>query len=147
MNPPDKWHETAAAPPVAWTAKARQATEQRDRAVDEAVDQASQLPHAGRRREVDLALTETMDEPNGDAQWLACYCCGLSFVGSNMVAFHCHPDDRICVSCAAWLSSRSRPIARRIYPLWRMPDYFRDWLRRGDRCSSPPHRNEARHRN
>jgi hypothetical protein len=73
---------------------------------------------------------------DADDQWLACYCCGLSFVGSNMVAFRCHPEDRVCVGCAAWLSSRSRPIARRIYPLWRMPTYFREWLWRADRRGS-----------
>jgi hypothetical protein len=39
----------------------------------------------------------------------------MSFDGANMVAFGQHPEQGVCVGCAAWLYSRSRPIARRIY--------------------------------
>jgi len=53
--------------------------------------------------------------------WADCHCCGRSYPAVNMVRFHAHPDDALCVTCVAWLSERSRPIVRRLYPVWQLP--------------------------
>lgn len=57
----------------------------------------------------------------GAGEFVACYCCGVSFQACNMVAFRSNPEQGVCVSCAAWLYGSSRPIVRRIYPpIWQL---------------------------
>jgi hypothetical protein len=58
-------------------------------------------------------------------EWAPCYCCGRSYLAANMVRFYRHPDDAVCVDCAAWLHDRSRPIIRQLYPIWRLPAFVR----------------------
>jgi hypothetical protein len=43
------------------------------------------------------------------------------WVGS-IVRFGRHPDDGVCIGCAAWLHKRSLPIVRKIHPpfWWRL---------------------------
>lgn len=71
------------------------------------------------------------------AQWAACYCCGLSFAASNMVAFHRYPEQGVCVGCVAWLYRRRRPIVRRIYPILQLPAATQAWLARRRLRSAP----------
>jgi hypothetical protein len=59
------------------------------------------------------------------SDWILCHCCGKTFPAHNVVRFHCHPGDAICVQCAAWLYYRSRPIARRLNPTWHVPARMR----------------------
>jgi hypothetical protein len=54
-----------------------------------------------------------------------CHCCGRSFPVENMVAFHHNPGDHVCVTCIDWLDARSRPIARRLWPIWQLPARLR----------------------
>ena len=61
------------------------------------------------------------------SEWAPCHCCGLHYLASNMVRFECHPDDAVCVACVSWLYDRSRPIVRKLYPLWRLPGRIRTW--------------------
>lgn len=58
------------------------------------------------------------DKAPASDTWLACHCCAKSFPAENVVRFHNHPEDALCVSCVEWLHNRSRPIARRLSPLW-----------------------------
>jgi hypothetical protein len=44
-----------------------------------------------------------------------------------MVRLHNHPDEALCVGCVAWLYDRSRPIARKLYPIWHLPARIRAW--------------------
>ncbi len=60
--------------------------------------------------------------------WACCYCCGHSYLATNMVRFHRHPGDALCVSCVAWLHDCSRPIVRKLYPIWRLPAFVRAWM-------------------
>ena len=71
-----------------------------------------QLPVTART----VAVTEHVLPGGGD--WAPCHCCGRSYPATNMVRFQYHPDDALCVSCVAWLYDRSRPIARKLYPIW-----------------------------
>jgi hypothetical protein len=64
------------------------------------------------------------------SHWLACRCCGKSFPAENLVQFRDHPEDVICVTCVYWLHGRSKPIARRLYPVWQLPVRVRTWLAR-----------------
>jgi len=64
------------------------------------------------------------DKAPASCEWLLCHCCGRSFPAGNMVAFHRNPGDRVCVTCAAWLYDRSRPISRRLFPVWRLRARF-----------------------
>ena len=61
------------------------------------------------------------------SQWAPCHCCGLHYLAANMVRFECHPADALCVACVSWLYDNSRPIVRRLYPLWRLPVRIRAW--------------------
>lgn len=74
-----------------------------------------------------LALT---DDAPGAGEWLACHCCGRSYAVENLVRFHDHPDDAVCVRCVAWLYSCSRPIVRKADPILRIPARIRAWLTR-----------------
>ena len=69
------------------------------------------------------ALTEKRLPGAGD--WVRCYCCGRSYLADHMVRFHDHPDDALCVGCVAWLHDRSRPVVRRLYPIWQLPALIR----------------------
>ena len=55
------------------------------------------------------------------SHWIPCHCCGRSYPTENMVRFQRHPGDAVCVACVAWLGACSRPIVRRLYPLWQLP--------------------------
>ena len=57
--------------------------------------------------------------------WTECHCCGKWFPDINLVRFHSHPDDALCVTCVEWLRRRARPIARRLYPVWQVPARMR----------------------
>jgi hypothetical protein len=61
-------------------------------------------------------------------EWVACHCCGRSFPAANTIRFERHPDDAVCVGCAEWLYGHSRPIVRRLHPMWRLPARIRTWL-------------------
>lgn len=63
----------------------------------------------------------TPNAPPGASDWIPCRCCGRSFPADNLVRFYDHPDDGLCVRCVEWLHARSRPIARRLYPMWQLP--------------------------
>lgn len=65
------------------------------------------------------------DKAPATRPWLPCHCCGRMFPAENLVNFHDHPDDALCVTCLEWLRSRARPIARRLYPMWQMPARIR----------------------
>jgi len=65
------------------------------------------------------------------SHWSPCHCCGLHFLAANMVRFEYHPEDALCVACVSWLYDRSRPIVRRLYPLWRLPVRIRAWRANG----------------
>lgn len=64
----------------------------------------------------------------GVGEWASCYCCGRSYPATNMVRFHRHPDDALCVGCVAWLHDCSRPIIRKLRPIWHLPEFVRAWL-------------------
>jgi hypothetical protein len=70
-----------------------------------------------------VALTESV--PRGIGEWVPCYCCGRSYLATNMVSFDCHPDDALCVGCVAWLYDRRRPILRKLNPIWKFPARIR----------------------
>jgi hypothetical protein len=57
----------------------------------------------------------------GVGEWFPCHCCGRSYEARNMVRFDRHPEHGICVGCAEWLYNRSRPIVRRLHPIWQLP--------------------------
>jgi hypothetical protein len=71
------------------------------------------------------ALTESASPDASD--WSPCHCCGRFYLTANMVRLHSHPDDALCVGCVAWLYDRSRPIVRKLYPIWRLPARIRAW--------------------
>ncbi len=52
----------------------------------------------------------------------------------NVVRFYDHPDDALCVICVEWLHGRSRPIVRRLYPMWQVPARIRVRRRRNGGC-------------
>lgn len=52
----------------------------------------------------------------------------------NVVRFYDHPGDALCVICVEWLHSRSRPIVRRLYPIWQVPALIRVRRRRNGGC-------------
>jgi uncharacterized paraquat-inducible protein A len=64
------------------------------------------------------------------SHWVACHCCGKSFPAENLVNFADHPEDGICVVCVEWLHDRSRPIARRLNPIWQLHPRVRTWFDR-----------------
>ena len=62
---------------------------------------------------------------NGSAvtqEQVTCYCCGSPIEADNIVRFDRHPQDGVCIGCAAWLHDRSLPIVHRIHPpfWWRL---------------------------
>jgi hypothetical protein len=61
-------------------------------------------------------------------EWACCYCCGRSYPTTNMLRFRRHPSDALCVGCVAWLHDCSRPIIRRLYPIWQLPAFVRAWM-------------------
>ena len=65
------------------------------------------------------ALTENVLSGVGD--WAPCHCCGRSYLATNLIRFECHPDQGLCVGCVESLYDRSRQIARKLYPIWRLP--------------------------
>lgn len=69
------------------------------------------------------------DKALSTCEWLPCHCCGKSFPAENVVRFHDHPDDALCVMCVEWLYGRSRPIARRLWPMWQAPARMRSRVR------------------
>ena len=75
------------------------------------------------RTEGGTALTDY--PPPGAGEWVACHRCGRLFPAENVVRFCDHPGDALCVSCVEWLHARSRPIVRRLYPIWQLPAYIR----------------------
>jgi hypothetical protein len=81
------------------------------------------------RTERSPALTE--NTLPGTSQWAPCHCCGLHYLAADMVRFEYHPDDALCVACVSWLYDCSRPIVRRLYPLWRLPGRIRSWRANG----------------
>jgi hypothetical protein len=60
----------------------------------------------------------TENTPLDISHWLACRCCNRSYEALNMVRFDHRPGDAICTTCAEALYSRSRPIHRRLHPIW-----------------------------
>lgn len=60
----------------------------------------------------------TKTTPPDVSDWLACRCCNRSYPALNMIRFECSPGDAICVTCAESLYSQSRPIHRRLHPVW-----------------------------
>jgi hypothetical protein len=66
------------------------------------------------------ALTSARD-------WIPCHCCGRHYLVANMVRFELHPDDAVCIGCVAWLSHRSRPIVRKLHPIWHLSARIRAW--------------------
>jgi hypothetical protein len=64
----------------------------------------------------------------GVGEWASCYCCGRSYLAAHMVHFHRHPDEALCVRCVDWLHDCSRPIIRRLRPIWQLPAFARTWL-------------------
>jgi hypothetical protein len=61
------------------------------------------------------------------SDWLACHSCNRSYEAVNMMRFDYHPRDALCVPCAESLYNRSRPIHRRLHPIWPLP--ARIWAR------------------
>ncbi len=64
---------------------------------------------------------------SGGRDWVPCHCCGRHYLAVNMVRFHSHPDDAVCVGCVAWLSNRSRPIVRKLHPISQLSARIRAW--------------------
>lgn len=60
----------------------------------------------------------TENAPPGVSDWLACRCCNRSYEALNMVRFEHRPWHAICTTCAESLYTRSRPIHRRLHPIW-----------------------------
>jgi hypothetical protein len=60
----------------------------------------------------------TENAPPDASDWLACRCCSRSYQAYNMVRFDRRPGDAICTTCAESLYTRSRPIHRRLHPIW-----------------------------
>jgi hypothetical protein len=58
------------------------------------------------------------DEALSAGAWLACHCCGKHFPAQNVIRFHDHPDDGLCLGCLEWLHNRGRHLARRLNPIW-----------------------------
>ncbi len=67
----------------------------------------------------------TDDTTGSTGEWIRCYCCARSFPVQNVVRFCDHPDDAVCVRCTEWLHAGSRPIARRLHPLWQLASRIR----------------------
>jgi hypothetical protein len=88
----------------------------------------------GQRRGDTVGALGAFGAPLDVGEWGACYCCGRSYLTTNMVRFHRHPDDALCVGCVSWLHDCSRPIIRKLYPIWQLPAFVRAWLPQ----SSPP---------
>jgi len=80
----------------------------------------------GEQQQADTVSAPGAVPDGGD--WSSCYCCGRSYLATNMVRFECHPGDALCVGCVAWLHDCSRPIIRKLYPIWRLPTFVRAWL-------------------
>jgi len=72
----------------------------------------------------------------GPDHWVDCRCCGRAFPAENVVRFTFRPQEALCVSCVNWLHDLSRPIARRLYPIWRLPSRIR--TRMGGKDTSHP---------
>jgi hypothetical protein len=64
----------------------------------------------------------------GVGERAGCYCCGRSYPVANMVRFHHHPEDALCVGCVPWLRDSSRPIIRKLQPSWQLPAFVRAWI-------------------
>lgn len=60
----------------------------------------------------------TENAPPHVSDWLACHSCNRSYQAVNMMRFDYHPGDALCVTCAESLYNRSRPIHRRLHPIW-----------------------------
>jgi hypothetical protein len=60
----------------------------------------------------------TKTAPPDVSDWLACRCCNRSYQTLDMIRFDYRPGDAICVTCAESLYSQSRPIRRRLHPIW-----------------------------
>jgi hypothetical protein len=60
----------------------------------------------------------------GKADWMACFCCGNAYPPDHLVRFKRHPEQGVCIKCAAWLNDRSRIVARQMYVPFR-------WWKRG----------------
>jgi hypothetical protein len=80
---------------------------------------AGGCPSCGAAPVLASVVTSQVDE------WVPCFCCGRSFAAVNMVSFERHPDHSVCVACTEWLYTRSRPIARRLSPIWKLPARIR----------------------
>jgi hypothetical protein len=61
----------------------------------------------------------------GVGDWAPCYCCRRSYLAANMVSLCHRSGDVLCVSCVAWLYDRSRPIVRKLHPIWEWPARIR----------------------
>jgi hypothetical protein len=70
------------------------------------------------------------DNTPGACDWIPCHCCGKTFPDENVVSLQSHPGDAICIDCAAWIYNQSRPIARRLSPVWQLPPRVRTFIRR-----------------
>jgi hypothetical protein len=64
---------------------------------------------------------------SGARDWIPCHCCGRHYLVTNMVRFEHHPDDAVCIGCVAWLHNRSRPIIRKLHPIWQLSARIRAW--------------------
>jgi hypothetical protein len=80
-------------------------------------------PYATAR--TDRSQAEAKQALADGSEWLSCHCCGKVFPAGNMVRFHDYSDDAVCVHCVEWLHVRSRPIVRRLYPIWQLPTRIR----------------------
>ena len=78
--------------------------------------------------------------PVGASKWIACHCCGRLFPAENVLRFRDHPDDALCVCCVEWLHVRSRPIVRRLYPIWQLPARLRARTTPRSPCDQDPAR-------
>jgi hypothetical protein len=72
--------------------------------------------------------TNIVNAPSVADEWTSCFCCGRSYPTINMVRFQRHADEALCVGCVAWLHNRSRPIVRKLYPIWQLPARIRPWI-------------------
>ena len=97
------------------------------------------LPPRGSRPAAEGIPAVTGNASHRASEWIPCYCCGRFFPGTNMVSFHFHPADGLCVRCVEWLYSASRPIVHRLYPIWKLPTR----IRRPDNQGRKPRKNTA----
>jgi hypothetical protein len=49
----------------------------------------------------------------------------MGYLATDMLRFHRHPDDALCVGCVAWLHDRSRPTVRKLHPTWQSLAFVR----------------------